>query len=931
MAEPRMLGADEVLVPRAAPAARMLGPEEVVQPAAARMLGKDEKLIQGFGTGQSFARGANVGIAEFFGAPVDIANFALGLVGLDSPKPIGGQRFIREAFSRFGISPPPGEEDPDSFSGAVGRITGASAAALFPVGPAAKFAGQVARNLRAAPTTIPGRFVREVGETAIRRPGRFIAGETAAAAAAGAGGFIARERFPDSEAASVIGEIIGGLTPAAGVGVARVLPTVLGARVARAVVRPFTKSGAQVRGERRVRGAARDPEQAAAQLAEPDVLPEARLTPAQLAGDEGLLSLERAVIDSSEQLKGEADEQIAQATTVIRESLADLGEGVSIEKTAETIEQARAYLNSLAETRVRIAARRADEQIAALGPKATLEDANLIAREELNAAKQAVRAQERELWQAVPQDVRRRTTNTRRTYDEIVAATPRAQQDDISATASRFLNPDSDDAFTGTESVAELQGLRSKLLEEARTARAAGNANEARISGEIADAILTDIGADPTRIKAKGGAELRAALDFSADLNRRFTRGPVGRILATDPSGAARIAPELTLETTVGRGGPRAKVETRALLEAADTPALRGSVEDFLLDDFQRRAVRDGKINERSAKTFMSRHADLLNDFPELQQRFEVAIEADSAAALTAERAEGLAKRLADPKVSRGAIFLKEPVDQAIDRIAKAPQAGEAMREIVKQAGRDPTGDALKGLKSGFGDFLLRTVSTGRETAKGELILSGAALKRLLKDGPVADMAKELLSPEELKRVNTIVSTAEKVSKGAKAKAGKGTIVGDAPSLLFNTIAGIVGAQVGRKVALVTGGGTVQTPGILSRVFRNAVAKIGQDPARRLLIDAMQNKALFEALLTSGASITDKRLVHRQLNAWLISIGAAELGEFDPTNGLTANDVRDMTAEDVSAFIVENIAPGLDPDVLEAMVEKLDPSSEAVQ
>lgn len=831
---------------------------------------------------EQFGRGSNIGIAGMMGAPVDLMNAGLGLVGLGSEEPIGGSQQIRRGFAALGLAPPVGVDDPDSLFNSMGQVTGAAASMLIPIAPMANFATKILTGAQAPARTVAGAIAQDIGASMVTTPGRFIAAESVSAAAAGAGGFAARERFPDSQAASIIGEIIGGLTPAGVIGAVKVLPTVLGATLARRIVKPFTQAGGKTRAEDRAQALARDPEQAAAQLeARGGLVEEAGLTPAQQAGDEGLLSLEKSIIESSEQLKNQSEEQIAAATAVIRGNLADLGEGVSPEKTAVALEEARNYVKSLLDTRMRIAAQKADERIADLAPGATREQANIIAREELESALSAVRAQEAELWALVPESVVLPTKGVTDAFARLAQKTPRAQQDDIPAIAKRFLDPESNEVFAATETVAELQGLRSKLLGESRKARAAGDFNEARIADELAEAVLVQLGAQRDNVTGEAGEALRGALDFSAELNVKFKQGSVGKLLKSERTGGAKTPAELTLERTVGQGGPRARVETKALLEAvettAKTPALRSSIEDFLRDDFKRRVAPKGTINKASAETFLARHRDVLEDFPELRTKFEDAIEASDASILAAKKAEGLQKRLDDPKISRAAIFLKEPIDNAMQRISRSRNPEKAMQEIIKEAGRDTTGDAVKGLKTAFGDFLLQKASTGKATTAGEFVLSGAVLKRLLKDGPIAQMAKGLLSEADQKRLQEIADVTQKVERAVKAKGRPEGIVGDPPSLLFQTLAGITGAKVGR--ALNTG--TIQAPGFVASLFRRIQAKLSLDPARRLLVDAIGDKELLSALLNTETTASAQKIIRKQLNGWLASIGAEQIRDSD--------------------------------------------------
>ena len=496
-----------------------------------------------------------------------------------------------------------------------------------------------------------------------------------------------------------------------------------------------------------------------------------------------------------------------------------------------------------------------------------------IARpQELETALDAARIQETGKWSSVPKEVILPTTQSKATYSKILSETPKAQQEDIPDIANKLLAKKG--GFGDAESVAELQGLRSKLLEESRKARAVGNYNTARIADDLAESVLKDLGAQRENVQGQAGHALRSALDFSFDLNEKFTRGTVARILGTEKRGGLRTPESLTLEKTAGIGGPRARVEVQSLLKAADTPPLRGAVEDFLLDDFQRRVVKNGEIEPNKLVQFVNRYRDVLNDFPELRIKIEAAARANDAAIAAQNRAEGVARKLNDPKVSRAAVFLKEPVEDGIERVARSTSPKETMAELVRQAGRDQTGDSLKGLKTGFGDFLIKRASTRTPTEFDDFVISGRSMKNLLNEGPVSEMAKKLFSPEEIQRLNVIAETAERLELAVAAPPHKGGIVMDAPNMLFALLARVSGAQVGRKLAQATGGGTVQTPGFLSKITQDLLVKRVQDPARKILIAAMQDEGLFGALLTNQTVITkpQREFVESQLNAWLAGV-----------------------------------------------------------
>ncbi len=869
-----------------------------------------------------FGRGINVNIADFIDAPAEIVNFILS--GKAFPPPPEGQEgkegakervpgiepfseasSFRNFFEALGIGPGPGEEDPPSIEKSAGELVGAGATILLPFGRAAKGVTQVVRGQRAAPTTIAGRTVHQMAQHAIDNPKSFLAIEAAAGATGGAAGFVVEQKFPNSPTAKVMAEMAGAITPAGLVGVTKLAFTTVGARVARNFIQSFGKEAGKGRAEKRLTTLARDKDLAASELAADDALGGTALTPAQATGDEGLLSLEKAVIDSSEQLKAQADLQIANATNVLRESLAQVGRGVPVKRTVDTLRAARDHLNSLLDMRMRIAARKADELIADLAPGATRSEANLIVEKEVEDALEAANFQLAQLFDAVPDTTKVTAKPLKKKWEKRLKKTPLAQREDLPGIAARLLgkekdavDPEFQEAFAAAGlvddealgrfadkvSIRELQGLRSKLLEDARAARASGKFNAARLASATADDVLEAMGATRDAVRGEVGEQLRLALDFAADIKKRFNTGFVRKLLRPDPQGGEFIPGALILEQSVGKGGPRARLESdqlqAAVAETGDQPALRSAIEDFLLDDFERRVTRGG-LTLAKAENFFKRHQDVLDDFPELNARLEAATEAEATSIATGTRAKAVSVIARDPRKSRAAVFLKEPAEDGIARAAKLPEseAGAVMATLVRKAGKDTTGDALKGLKTSFGEFLLDKSSSAKTTIEGEFIVNGSVLKRLLeKPGPVKAMAQNLFDGGELSRLDIIAKTALKVEKATKATAQKG-ILADTQSILFSTMLGVGGAFVGRKL----GTGTIQAPAFIANLFRRIGAKLTQDPAKKLIIDAQQDAELFEALLHPVDDIPLS--ARRQINAWAAGILKEELtleGELPP-------------------------------------------------
>ncbi len=867
-------------------------------------------------------------VTKAFGAPVDLANEYLRLVAppLASEEPLGGSESFNRLFSLFNFSGETGpatQEDVETIEGRVSQFLGIGASMLLPLGGAAKPVVQGLRGLRPKPTSITGRIVHDMAEQAFIRKGarapftRTLLREGAAATLAGVGGQLVFQQFPDSQAAIILGEIIGGMTPAGMVAATKLTLTAAGGRIAkRAILKTFTQEGGRQRAEKRVGAVVRDKDKALEGLKqEGAVLAKAELTPAQQAGDVGLLSLEKSVINSSEKLKATADEQITRAVEVIQKTVLEAGKGVPTSATVQVLERARSHLVDLMNVRMQIAARVAEEQIAAIGSGVTRNEANMIVKKVVDDVLDDANEQIGQLFDAVPLEVVVPVTGSREFLTALVKKTPLAQREDIPTVALRLLKAKSKEAqemdalfaeaeaafgvgekeviapFGSAVAVKELQGLRSKLLEEARTARAAGQFNKARLADDIAEAVLDDMGAAREAVTGEAGAKLRLALDFTADVKDRFNKGTIRKLLKPDRQGGDTIPAPLTLEATIARGGPKAKVELDALTKAmrvknprtgkvmGDEPKMRQAVEDFLLDEFQREVLPQGVIKRTAADTYLGRFQDILDDFPGLRARLRKAIETNDFSVALRKEGQGLPRRLNDPKVTRTAVFLKEPVDDAMKRISKSSEPVEVMKDVIKEAKLDPTGDALLGLKTGYGDFLL---SQSRKIAADTLEYnSGRTLKQLLNSGSSSKMAKTLFSKEELKRLDQAAETAVKIEKAIRAKPREGGVLSDAPNMLFLLMARVGGVMAGSRLGQILGRATIQLPAMGSELAKGAVVTRTRDPARRLLMDAVQDKDLFQALLDPIESGVISATTRRQLNLWVIGVARESLPELD--------------------------------------------------
>lgn len=793
------------------------------------------------------------------------------------------------------------EPEPDNLLGSAARLAG-QAAAFGPI--VGRSLGAVSAPSATATTKLgrAGQFVQraasEAGQTFSRSPVKVTAGETALGGAAGAGGFVATQIFPDSDSAKFVGEIVGGTAPT-------LTPTGLAIRAANKAKdlvqiarHPFTEIGgrrrAQERADRAVPDARR--EEVASNLDDPAVIDPATgepvLTPAQRTGEQGLLSLERAVVESTEQLTREGDEQIAHANEVIQRAISDISDtpsGVA----ASTIEEAQAYLDNLLDVRLRVAARATDERISALGPKASREQTNLIANEEIRAALKAARDQESDLFSIIPQDTPAPFDSVESLYNSFLREIGQAQKSDIPSVAKRLLNPKLD-TFIGKDGltdIKELRALQSKLRQEARNARAGDrkNLNKARIADALADSITDDLS------NAHGGPEIadniKAAVGFSRDLNERFSQGTVGKILGRRSAGDASVRPGLTLEESIGVTGPKAREALDDIVRAFDSPEAPSSrvtieaAQDYFRSRFLKAATDQGQLNVRSANRFIDSHDEVLKRLPGLKAQLEEAVKFGNI--LSLREAQRSRVKFSDPRLSKATMLIERgPVDtfKNISRL-KPSQAAKEAKNLANIVARDKTGEALNGLKSGFLEFVLSGARGKARDINGRQFLSGFAIRDALTNPSTNEIASKILNKEELARLQIITNDLIKLEKRLAAPIPAEGVLGDKPSRLVETIAGITGAAIGRQQGRNLGvGGTVQIPGIVANRFRE-LAKAGvSDPASRLIHDAIYDEGLFKTLLMAPVDKATGQLTKeasRRLNAWAIAVLIENGGYYD--------------------------------------------------
>ncbi|MCG8435717.1 MAG: hypothetical protein MJA83_16965, partial [Gammaproteobacteria bacterium] len=416
------------------------------------------------------------------------------------------------------------------------------------------------------------------------------------------------EALPNDPYAELYGELIGGMAP----GALAISPTMLALRGVRGTVAPFTKAGASDRAAARVQELSADPGSAAEGI---DTMSRSGLTPSQASGEEGLMELEKSVIETNRQLSAKYQAQGEKTNNEIIASLQEMpGEG-SLLQGRELLQARREYLNELMDLRIANATDMAQQKAAALDPPMSRGEASIVIREELEAAYEAARRQEQQLWDAVPKDAVAPTAAIRAELEDVAGQNFKSTNPDhvpqwVYDLVGKPGSPNNAGEFNEFETLGEIQAFRSRVLEEARAERGGLTPSRSKLAvlDRLERAALLDMeNAQGTDLFSPDVKEtLGLARSFSKDLNETFRSGPVGRVFQVDKTGYQKTPQEMILQRLIGRSGLPGNEGVKSLSKATgDTPNSRLAMESYIQDMFLRRTMQNGVINPRSAQKFV--------------------------------------------------------------------------------------------------------------------------------------------------------------------------------------------------------------------------------------------------------------------------------------------------------------------------------------
>jgi hypothetical protein len=159
---------------------------------------------------------ANEGLADTLGAPVDLSNAGLKLLGLPmSDDPFGGSTSIRNGLHALGIGQDSEAFAPRStaerYAQSIARGVGQVALPLGGMLAAGVRVGAAGAGLASQEGGALAQGLRRMVSEAAARPGVALAGEVGGGVGAGVGGQAARDAFPGDPYADMAGQMLGGI------------------------------------------------------------------------------------------------------------------------------------------------------------------------------------------------------------------------------------------------------------------------------------------------------------------------------------------------------------------------------------------------------------------------------------------------------------------------------------------------------------------------------------------------------------------------------------------------------------------------------------------------------------------------------------------------------------------------------------------------
>jgi hypothetical protein len=358
---------------------------------------------------------------------------------------------------------------------------------------------------------------------------------------------------------------------------------------------------------------------------------------------------------------------------------------------------------------------------------------------------------------------------------------------------------------------------------------------------------------------SKASVAYRRAADETIKVHDIFKRGAID---FTD----TRVIGKRMLG--LGEGG--AERVDQIAKAAGYNEGLIGAADDYVRAAFANSAIKNGVVVPKSAETFLKKHQSYLAQPQNRQLRAEL-----EDAAFTQKATDALISKQSQFTSERAkAAFntfseLADPV-RAVQSVLRNKQPRKAMNLLIRQAAKDPTGEAIEGLRRTFVKTLIQK-ATGKEVGVSE-ILEGRVGK--LKGSTAYDKMKPVLndlfgdSPEQLKVIDDVFSQIKNIQRASSAPAAADSVV---ERVAFDSMLQYIGIRAAPIVSKGSGAGALSIAGKASSIMKKLFSERSKQQAYQIIEELMVNPEKYAKAAAAVANARDEVEMVRAATGFLDS------------------------------------------------------------
>lgn len=408
----------------------------------------------------------------------------------------------------------------------------------------------------------------------------------------------------------------------------------------------------------------------------------------------------------------------------------------------------------------------------------------------------------------------------------------------------------------------ELQDLRPDLSEAIATARQANQGGVVERLVKFKNAV-EDEAVYLAETGDEAGKKALRALNYYQDVYKpRFKKYVGDKFRKATRRGAPFAPTETGKKFLATMTGARENANQLKLIIKESPDAVKAGVairQHFISTIADLMTDSSGKTNlDRLSRYLKSRPVkESLEQFPEIRREVlgyknsltKTVMKENRFAREVQAAKDALKKTQDDLKVSAARYFVSDDPVVAVGRAINSRNPIKEIDELVALAKKDPTGEALKGLKSSLNKFMYEQLTGTREVAGKVEVLQSKVSKML--DSPIKKKALgKLYTPQEVSQLEDIQKKLRMLDRiNEQVTAGSPT----APLQQDINRARIVLASI---YGIVKGRGIFAISGWIQRTLGIDPVEIGN----RLMLDAMLNPEAAKVLLAPDTEASKKLL-----------------------------------------------------------------------